>query len=566
MPDQPAKDISADVGASKERDTAPPGSTRLDRAKKKDRGPDLSGTALGDFLLLRKLGSGGMGEVYLARQLSLKRQVALKLLRSDLSASETALKRFAVEAEAAAKLTHANIVQIYAFGQQDGTSFMALEYVQGMNLREFVAKKGPVNARFAVRVMEQVAAALHHAAEAGVVHRDVKPDNILLTRKGEVKVADFGLARLRAEAPVSLTQTGVTMGTPLYMSPEQVQGNALDARSDLYSFGVTCYFMLTGQPPFRGETALAVALEHMNREPQPLAQIRPDLPAELCRIVHKLMAKKPDQRYQTGRQVSRDLEKLRAELPAAEPAGQTAALIALPETPTRPVLAEPGSRLSRIFRIETMRRNWVWWLAASLLLGSSGGAGYGWYQRAPDLRPRSGDVPKGPPPIPWEQVPQQPTAQAQYDYALAVGQFNNAEAAWTAVFNYHQTEPEWAYRAKMQLGRHYLEERQLEKAEKHFAEMAGDPDRRSQLASDVGRAAVLSLRDRPQESLDVLWNVVQSGQVGNDRALIGLILWTLERDYRNLGQDSESNREVHRRISQMLWRPGQQATPPGSDR
>ena len=157
-------------------------------------GPSLIGKTVGDFRVLRRLGQGGMGQVYLAEQVSLKREVALKVLRRDLARNETSLARFKAEAEAVARATHANIVQVYYIGTVDGLPFMALEYVEGKNLREYLAKKGPPDLPLALSIMRQVAAALVRAGELGIVHRDIKPDNILLTRKGEVKVADFGLS------------------------------------------------------------------------------------------------------------------------------------------------------------------------------------------------------------------------------------------------------------------------------------------------------------------------------------------------------------------------------------
>lgn len=282
---------------------------------------DLTGKSLGDYLILRKLGQGGMGQVYLARQQSLKREVALKLLRNDLNTNPTALKRFQGEAEAVARVTHANIVQVYAIGEHDGLRYMALEYVDGRNLREFLARKGPPELPVALLIIRQIAAALQRASELGIVHRDIKPENILLTRKVEVKVTDFGLSRYFAgaddgPAAVNLTQSGVTLGTPLYMSPEQVKGLTVDHRSDIYSFGVTCYHLLAGQPPFKGATAFEVAVQHVQNEPMPLVEIRPDLPPELCVLVHKMMAKKPDDRYQTSRDIIRDLAKIQRGLSA----------------------------------------------------------------------------------------------------------------------------------------------------------------------------------------------------------------------------------------------------------
>jgi serine/threonine protein kinase len=274
---------------------------------------DLTGRTLGDFQVLRKIGQGGMGQVYLARQLSLKRQVALKILRDDHTANAVALQRFQAEAEAVARISHPNIVQVHAVGEAGGLRFMALEYVDGRNLRDYLDRKGPPELPVAVAILKQVAAALQRAAEAGLVHRDVKPENILLTRKVEVKVADFGLSRVFAaddRQPLSLTQTGMTLGTPLYMSPEQVQGQPADHRSDLYSLGVTAYHLLAGFPPFKGANAFEVAIQHVQRDPEPLTSYRPDLPPDLIALVHRLMAKHPADRPQSAKDVIRDLGKI----------------------------------------------------------------------------------------------------------------------------------------------------------------------------------------------------------------------------------------------------------------
>lgn len=288
-------------------------------------GTDLTGRTLGDFQVLRKLGQGGMGQVYLAEQLSLKRKVALKILRPDLAANPTALKRFKQEAEAVARLTHANIVQVYQSSEHDGIPFMALEYVEGRNLREYIARKGTPETLFALSILRKIASALQRASEFGIIHRDIKPENILLTRKGEVKVADFGLSRVvhPDQQPVNLTQSGVTMGTPLYMAPEQVQGKAIDARTDIYSFGVTAYHMLAGEPPYKGASPFDVALQHVQGTPTSLQTIRPDLPVELCAVVHKMMARDPEQRYPNCRELLKDLARIRELLGAGNPAAQT---------------------------------------------------------------------------------------------------------------------------------------------------------------------------------------------------------------------------------------------------
>jgi len=274
-------------------------------------GADLSGRQIGDYRLLRRVGRGAMAEVYLAEQGSLRRQVAFKVLKGNLATDATYVKRFQVEAQAAAALVHANIVQIHEVGCVDGIHFIAQEYVSGTNLHERLMRLGPTDVRLAVAILRQAAAALQKAAEQGIVHRDIKPENILLAYGNEVKVADFGLARLLDDGGATqLTQAGFTLGTPLYMSPEQVEGKPLDTRSDIYSLGVTCYHMLAGQPPFRGDTALSVAVQHLNVAPPRLEQSRPDLPPALCRIVHKMLAKDRIDRYASPRHLLKDLKAL----------------------------------------------------------------------------------------------------------------------------------------------------------------------------------------------------------------------------------------------------------------
>lgn len=270
---------------------------------------DHTGQLLGDFRLERRLGEGGMGQVYLAQQLSLQRRVAIKLLRSDFAENETFLKRFEAEAKAIAQLTHPNIVQVYAVGNDQGIRYMALEYVEGTNLKDYLNKKGPPELPIALVIMRQIAAALLKASELGIMHRDIKPENILITRQVEVKVTDFGLSRIVGD-DVHLTQTGTTMGTPLYMSPEQIMGKAIDPRTDLYSFGATCYHLLTGQPPFMADSAMAVGVRHLTDPAIPIQQLRPDLPVELCNLVHRLLAKKPEDRPQTAREVLREIRKI----------------------------------------------------------------------------------------------------------------------------------------------------------------------------------------------------------------------------------------------------------------
>lgn len=263
---------------------------------------DLVGKKLKDFYVLRRLGRGAMAEVYLAQQLSLGRQVALKVLDAELARDPNYVRRFQHEARSAAALVHAGIVQIYEVGEEEGVHYIAQEYVAGRNLGEVIRSRGSLPPEVVLDILRQVAAALSKACSAGIVHRDIKPENIMLARSGEVKVADFGLARAQGDgaamgAGTALTQIGVTMGTPLYMSPEQIEGRPLDSRSDIYSLGVTAYHMLAGRPPFHGDTPLAVAVQHLNQPPVPLSKQLPHLPARLEQIIERMMAKKPEERF-----------------------------------------------------------------------------------------------------------------------------------------------------------------------------------------------------------------------------------------------------------------------------
>jgi serine/threonine-protein kinase len=258
---------------------------------------DLVGKKLKDFYVLRRLGRGAMAEVFLAQQVSLGRQVALKVLNPDLARDPNYVRRFHHEARAAAALVHAGIVQIYEVGQDDGVHFLAQEYVAGRNLGEVIRSHGSLEPPLVLDILRQVAAALVKASSEGIVHRDIKPENIMLAANGEVKVADFGLARVQGDGGANLTQIGVTMGTPLYMSPEQIEGRQIDSRSDIYSLGVSAYHMLAGEPPFTGDSPLNVAVQHLNQSAPSLALRQPNLPQPLVNAVSRMMAKKPAERF-----------------------------------------------------------------------------------------------------------------------------------------------------------------------------------------------------------------------------------------------------------------------------
>jgi serine/threonine-protein kinase len=347
---------------------------------------DLTGETFGDFRIQRLLGKGGMGEVYLAEQVSLQRKVAIKVLREDLAANPTMLERFKAESKAVAQLSHTNVVQVHTVGEHDGRHYMVLEYVEGKSLCSYLVRKGPLDVVLVLSIMRQVASALNRASEMGIVHRDIKPENILLTRKAEAKVADFGLARCFAlDVPQDLTRTGTTMGTPLYMSPEQIQGKGVDHRSDLYSFGVTCYQMLAGHTPFTGSNAYEIAVKHVRDEPEPLDAVRPDVPAELCAVVHKLMAKDPDERYQSAHELLKEIARVR------ESHGGTTGAVTMAGVGTEALPTKDDSKPVPVRR----RRGPAPWIIALVALGGLGvvsagfaavvlvGAGLAWRHHSP---------------------------------------------------------------------------------------------------------------------------------------------------------------------------------------
>ena len=282
----------------------------------------LVGRSLGRYRVVAPLGAGGMGEVYLAEDVKLKRRVAVKLLPAELTASRDRVRRFEREARAASALNHPNIVTVFEVGEEEGLPFIATEYVEGETLRQLLAR-GPLSPAQALDVAAQAAGALAAAHEVGVVHRDVKPENIMLRRDGYVKVLDFGLAKLTQPqalmnegTPVASTvetKPGVVLGTVAYMSPEQARSLEVDERTDVFSLGVVLYEMLTGRAPFTGETPSHVIVSILEREPEPLA-LHADVPAELERIVTQALQKDRAARYQTMRALLDDLRELKDEL------------------------------------------------------------------------------------------------------------------------------------------------------------------------------------------------------------------------------------------------------------
>jgi serine/threonine-protein kinase len=303
-----------------------------------------------------------MGEVYLAHDGVLERDVALKVLRSQYAGDEEFAERFRREARSAASLSHPNIVQVYDRGEaEDGTSYIAMEYVPGGTLKEQIGRRGPFGDRETAAVGAQITDALGAAHERGVIHRDIKPQNVLVTASGDLKVTDFGIAR--AASAVTSSASGAIFGTAGYISPEQALGEPVGPASDLYSLGVVLYEMLTGELPFAADNSIAVCMKHVNEPPRPPKLLNPDIPEGMNALVLMLLAKHPTDRYGSAMELLTDLERVRDGLPPT---------LALQAT-TQPLGQAPHAALRRVDvarRRRTPRTLAVAAVAMAALLGT----------------------------------------------------------------------------------------------------------------------------------------------------------------------------------------------------
>ncbi len=259
----------------------------------------------GRYQLKEQIGVGGMAIVYRATDLNTGHDVAVKLLRPDFAHDSDYVTRFQREAEAASKMTHHNIVNLTDVGLDGENRFLVMEYVQGKTLKQLIQEKGRISPRTATQITIRILSALQHAHENGIIHRDIKPQNILVNTEGLIKVADFGIARIANSA--TLTKGDVVMGSVHYFSPEQASGQNADERSDIYSVGVVLYEMLTGRVPFEGDNQVAIAMQHIHNRPEPIEKLVPDVPASLNAVCMKALAKNPVYRYQTAKEMASDL-------------------------------------------------------------------------------------------------------------------------------------------------------------------------------------------------------------------------------------------------------------------
>ena len=294
----------------------------------------------GRYRVLGRLGVGGMATVYLAEDSSLGRKVALKVMAERYAEDGEFVERFRREAQAAARLNHPNIIAVYDRGEADGRPYIAMEYLQGRTLKQVIQKEGQLPPERAIAIAMQVLAGLRYAHEHGVVHRDVKPHNVLVGDDGRIKVTDFGIAH--AGDP-QMTEVGSIVGTAQYLSPEQARGRSVGPQTDIYSLGVVLYEMLAGRVPFEGDSSVAIAMQHVSDAPPPLQALAPDVPDSLALVVAHAMLKDPAQRYGSADEFGADLDRVRRGL---TPVAATAVTSVIPREPTEMIPAVEATRIA----------------------------------------------------------------------------------------------------------------------------------------------------------------------------------------------------------------------------
>ncbi|HEY2541878.1 MAG TPA: Stk1 family PASTA domain-containing Ser/Thr kinase [Gaiellaceae bacterium] len=348
----------------------------------------------GRYQIVRKIGAGGMANVYLAEDQELGRRVAIKILNDRHANDEQFVERFRREAKNAAALSHPNIVSIYDRGEAEGTYYIAMEYLDGRTLKELILSRGDAPIAVVVEYARQILSALRFAHRHGIVHRDIKPHNVLVDGEGRVKVTDFGIARAGTS---QMTEAGSIVGTAQYLSPEQARGADVDQRSDLYSLGVLMYEMLTGEVPFSGDTPVEIAMKHLSQTPAPPSTKRHDVPRELDMVVMRALAKDPDDRYQSADEMEADLDRVARGVGVAPRTEETATQImrspiAGPMSATAATMITPPQRRGAAGAAippsvyydldEPIHRRPVWpWIAALLFVVGAAIGGYFLYHQ-----------------------------------------------------------------------------------------------------------------------------------------------------------------------------------------
>jgi eukaryotic-like serine/threonine-protein kinase len=343
----------------------------------------------GRYRIMRKLGTGGMANVYLAEDQELGRRVAIKILDDRHAGDDQFVERFRREAKNAASLSHPNIVSIYDRGEAEGTYYIAMEYLDGRSLKELIVSRGPAPVNIAIDYAQQILAALRFAHRHGIVHRDIKPHNVLVDAEGRLKVTDFGIARAGAS---QMTEAGSIIGTAQYLSPEQAKGAPVDQTSDLYSVGVVLYELLTGTVPFSGDTPVEIAMKHLSSVPEPPSGHRAEIPRDLDYVVLRALAKDPAERYQSADEMSADLARV-ARGSHVSPATEEAATAIISRPPpvvtpavatavTRQHMPVPYAPPPAYYDYDEPRRRAVWpWLLALLFVAGAIVGGYFLYHQ-----------------------------------------------------------------------------------------------------------------------------------------------------------------------------------------
>lgn len=321
----------------------------------------------------RELGRGGMADVRLGKDLRLGRDVAIKLLRSDLASDPTFQERFRREAQSAASLNHPSIVAVYDTGQfvdANGVTipYIVMEYVQGRTVRDILRDGRKILPERALSITADILSALDYSHRAGIIHRDIKPANVMLTPDGTVKVMDFGIARAIADTSTAMTQTAAVIGTAQYLSPEQARGETVDARSDIYSTGCVLYELLTGRPPFVGDSPVSVAYQHVREEARPPSQLNPDVSLDIDHIVAKALAKRVDDRYSSAADMRKDLERAIGGFRVDAPT-QATAVVSAPTQTVAALAQEPEEEPKK-------SRKALWWSLAILALAVAAAIGF----------------------------------------------------------------------------------------------------------------------------------------------------------------------------------------------